>query len=374
MTTRTKLPDTFDPDDLELLRALPRRLLRAGYCDAYTLYGPLNLRVNCWAEDVELLPAELATLFRLFLLGEAVGDPDAASALGSDMVAALERLGVLLRGDRGVRSGNLVLIPAHGYLLLAERPGVDPVAYFGDDSAALAAHLMPGRGDRCLDLCTGPGIQAMVVGGRARHVIGVELNPIAAAHAELNMVMNRLDDVVEVRIGDLYAAVDGMRFDFISANPPLLPFVPDLPYPFVGHGGGDGLDVVRRILAGLDRALAPGGVCQLLGTCLGTWDAPLCIDELRRLADGGPWNIHMTLPTALALVPGATMFDGLAHTCAMAAGLDLDGVRSALERHLGAQGASHLYLYFLVVSRADSAGRFSMTRHFERRVGFWFIS
>lgn len=372
--TAVERPPLFDSRDLARLSALPRRLTALGYGDAFTIFGQLNLRTDLWAEDSDLLPDDLRDAFALFLLGREVPLERAAQALGGDMVESLLRLTVLRPAGAAVRTGDLVLVPAFGYLLLAERPGVRPVSYFGDDSAALAAHLMPSTGDRCLDLCSGPGIQAMVVSGRADSVVAIEIDPTAAAHAELNMVMNGLQDRVQVRIGDLYQPVAGERFDFISANPPLLPFVPELPYPFVGHGGADGLDVVRRILHGLADALEPGGICQLLGTCLGTWEAPLCLAELDAFARDGGWRLRMTLPTALALVPGAVMFEGLAATCAMASGLATDGVRDALQAHLQEMEASHLYLYFLTVSRDHEHPGLAATRHYERRVGFWFVN
>lgn len=357
---------------VEVLKQLPRVLSREGYTDAYTLYGPLNARLERWSADLHLLPKRLQTLFMLFLLGMEVSVDRVSEVLTESEVDALGRLSILIRTNRGVHTGNLVLVPAYGYFVFAQRPTVDPRVYFGDDSAALAAHLMPSEGDECLDLCAGTGIQSMLCSGRGRTVIAVEVNPFAASHAELNMVMNGLEGRVEVRIGDLYNAVPGMQFDYVCANPPLLPFPDSLPYPFVGHGGSDGLVVTRKILDGLSTALKPTGLCQIIGTCLADESGPFCENELQALAVDRSWKICMTVPTSLPLNPCSRMFQGLAWSCATANSLPLKEVSNQFEEHLKTLGATHLNPFFLAVSPSDKPGLF-LTRHYRQRKGFWFI-
>jgi len=82
----------------------------------------------------------------------------------------------------------------------------------------------------------------------------------------------------------------------------------------------------------------------------------------------------MTIPSALPLVRGAHMFDGLAWTCAAAARLDVEPVKDALEAHLRTLGATHLYLFFLAISRDDRKTGLELTRHYEDHAGFWYIS
>jgi hypothetical protein len=312
-------------------------------------------------------------LFSLFLLARPVKRADVALVLSDEEVRALQNVGILIEEDDALHTGNMVLLPVAGLFLFAQRPGVNPVAYFGEDSAALAMHLAPSRDDVCLDLCSGPGIQALICGSRADRVVAVEINRLAAAHAELNAVMNNLEHKIEVRVGDLFEAVPQTEFDFICANPPLLPFPPQLQYPFVGHGGADGLVVTRRILAGLRTALKPGGLCQIIGTCTGDWNGPTCELELQRLAEKEGLRILMTVPSAVALVRGSKMFTGLAWTCANATGMELEEVQDKLEEHLSGMEATHLYLFFLTIARADHQPRFEITRHYEDHAGFWYI-
>lgn len=358
---------------LETLKRIPRILAAEGYSDAFTSYGILNARADVWAQDLHLLPDNVRTLFELFLLGRAVPAERLAGIFTSSELEALEHFSILVGGPSSFHTGGLALIPAHGYLLLTQRPNVNPMIYFGADSAALAAHLMPPAGAECLDLCAGPGIQAMICSGPAKHVVAVEINPLAASYAELNVVMNDLEGRVEVRNGDLFKAVPGIEFDFICANPPLLPFPPELPYPFVGHGGADGIEVTRKILHGLPGALRPGGLCQIIGTCVGNEEGPLCEEELREFAFRENFQVRMTVPTALPLGPDSHMFSGLVWSCATAAGLDAEEVAARFRSHLNQLGATRLNLFFLTVCKSERDPAFSITRQYRERDGFWFI-
>jgi release factor glutamine methyltransferase len=132
---------------------------------------------------------------------------------------------------------------------------------------AAAARAAPQtRGGRVLDLCTGSGavaISAALAG--ARSVTAVDVSRRAAWTVRLNARLNGVR--VDVRRGDLLAAVAGERFDVICANPPYLPATPTLP------GGGDprhteagpaGRAVLDRIIAGAPAHLRPGGVLLVI--------------------------------------------------------------------------------------------------------------
>ena len=371
--TNSATPGLDGDQVVAVLKRLPGILAREGYVDAYTLYGPLNARLELWARDLHLLPDKLRTFFKLFLLGQTVRRDDLLESFTPFELDALEQLSILIRAEHGFHSGNLVIVPAFGYFLVAQRPTINPYIYFGEDSAALAQHLSPPHNGDCLDLCAGPGIQSLVCSGRARKVVAVEINPLAASYAELNVVMNNLEHVIEVRNGDLYQAVMHDDFDFICANPPLLPFVPDLPYPFVGHGGPDGLSITRKILQGLTTKLRPGGVCQIIGSCLGNEVGPLCEKELHDFALENNLRVNMTVPSALPLTPGSSMFKSLAWSCAGAAGLDFEMVLNRFEIHLKQLEATRLNSFFLFISKTDARPGFSITRHYREQQGFWFL-
>jgi release factor glutamine methyltransferase len=114
-----------------------------------------------------------------------------------------------------------------------------------------------------LDLCTGSGaiaISAALAG--ARSVTAVDVSRRAVASAWLGARANGVR--VRARLGDLYAAVAGERFDVIVSNPPYLPAADDV---LPGRGperhteaGRTGRMLLDRIIDGAADHLAPGGV------------------------------------------------------------------------------------------------------------------
>ncbi len=360
-----------DAEDLRVLRRLPAIALREGYIDSYCVFGQHHLRFDAVRGQLDALPPSLRALMRLFFLAEAVEPAELLAAFTVAELSALCRLGILFPKGERLHTGGIMLLPTSGLVMLVPVPVANPLIYFGDDSAALAERLSPPAGARCLDLCAGPGIQALRASRAGGKVVAVEINPLPAAFAELNIALNGLSDRMEVRRGDLYAALrPGEQFDFVSANPPLLPFVPELPYPFVGHGGGDGLAVTRRILRGLPSVLAPDGIAQIIGTCLGNDDGPQPRAELGEFAAANGLRVIMTVPARLPLALGTPMFDGLVMTCAHAAEISADLVRQKFAAHLEQLQANYLYTYYLTISRG-SAGLL-LTEHFRRPGGFWY--
>ncbi len=58
--------------------------------------------------------------------------------------------------------------------------------------------------------------------GYARRVVAVDINPAAVRCAQINALLNQLEQRIEVRRGDLFAPVAGERFDLVLFNPPFL--------------------------------------------------------------------------------------------------------------------------------------------------------
>lgn len=85
--------------------------------------------------------------------------------------------------------------------------------------------------------------------------------------------VRRLGLAERVRLieSDVYSALDGQRYDLIVSNPPYVPnasmdALPDeyLHEPDLAlRAGDDGLDIVRRLLAGAPEHLTPGGFMLL---------------------------------------------------------------------------------------------------------------
>lgn len=156
------------------------------------------------------------------------------------------------------------------------------------DSWALARavreHGRP-HGARVLDLCTGSGLVAITAALRgAREVVAVDVCRRAVAAAAMNARLNGVR--VAARRGDLFAPVDGRRFDLVVSNPPYVPCEdPELPTrgpQRAWDGGLDGRLLLDRICAGVADHLAPGGTVLLAHSSLNGVEA-----TVERLADAG---------------------------------------------------------------------------------------
>jgi HemK-related putative methylase len=113
---------------------------------------------------------------------------------------------------------------------------------------------------RALDMGTGTGVGAVFLARRGWQVVAVDLNPEAVRCARINILLNHLEDRVEVRQGDLFAPLEGERFDLILFNPPFFRGEPKGLFDLAWRSH----DVMERFAAGLPDALAEGGRALLL--------------------------------------------------------------------------------------------------------------
>lgn len=157
-----------------------------------------------------------------------------------------------------------------------DRRALIPRSFIGDLLAQSALPVAdPRRVRRVLDLCTGSGCLAILAAlafPRAR-IDAVDLSPGALALARRNVADHRLADRIALHRGDLFQPIDGERYDLIISNPPYVDAggMAKLP-PEYRHepslalsAGGDGLDLVRRILDQAKRHLTGNGglVCEI---------------------------------------------------------------------------------------------------------------
>jgi ribosomal protein L3 glutamine methyltransferase len=129
-----------------------------------------------------------------------------------------------------------------------------------------------------LDLCTGSGCIgiACAVAFDDAAVTLADLSPEALVVARKNVARHGLAPRVECRQGDLWNAVPERRYDLIVSNPPYVPTAEwnDLAPEYRAEprmaleAGGDGMDVVARILAGAADHLSADGwlFCEVGGS------------------------------------------------------------------------------------------------------------
>lgn len=155
--------------------------------------------------------------------------------------------------------------------VLIPRPDTETVV----ENVAQLARATPGfEAPRVLDLCTGSGAIALAVASRLKSatVVATDVSEKALAVATKNAESLKLAERVVFLEGDLYEALAGtpeaLPFDLILGNPPYIPSgdvdglersVKDFEPRLALDGGPDGMDFHRRILAGLETRLRPGG-------------------------------------------------------------------------------------------------------------------
>jgi release factor glutamine methyltransferase len=127
---------------------------------------------------------------------------------------------------------------------------------------------------RHLDLCTGSGCVAIAIARQrpTARVVASDVDAGALVVARENAARLGAYNVAFVR-GDLLTPIArDVSFDLITANPPYIPSaeiaglmtdVRDFEPRLALDGGGDGLDLIRRIIADAPRHLETGGVLAL---------------------------------------------------------------------------------------------------------------
>ncbi len=165
-----------------------------------------------------------------------------------------------------------------GHRFVVDERVIVPRSYIGELIAiGRLDELLSQAPTQVLDLCTGSGCLAILAALRfpGAQVDAVELSRGAIEVAHNNIRDHGVGDRVSVLYGDLLAPVAGRRYDLIIANPPYVAaaevaaFTPEYAAePVMAHiGGSDGLDLVRRILAGAANHLEPAGVLVMeIGT------------------------------------------------------------------------------------------------------------
>lgn len=207
--------------------------------------------------DAEALTARLAA--GGFVAAEEEADELLAAASDEADLAALL--------DRRLTGEPLAWITGWAPFLgrrVAVAPGVYVPRWQTELLAERALERLP-EGGVAVDVCTGSGALAVVLGSRAARVYATDVAPDAVACARANGV--------DAYVGDLFAPLpDGVVADVVTGVVPYVPtgelgllqrdtftFETSLSY----DGGPDGCAILRRALSGAARVLGPGGALLL---------------------------------------------------------------------------------------------------------------
>lgn len=127
--------------------------------------------------------------------------------------------------------------------------------------------------ENILELCTGSGCLAIMMADAFPNSVvdAVDISPDALAVAEQNIRNYQLEGRVNPIQSDLYQNVPFKKYDMIITNPPYVnsDSMSKLPQEYLREpqialdGGSDGMDLVRKIIAGAAERLTPNGILMV---------------------------------------------------------------------------------------------------------------
>lgn len=128
----------------------------------------------------------------------------------------------------------------------------------------------PDAVESILELCTGSGCLPIMLADAfpVATVDAVDISPDALDVAQRNVADYGLQDRIHLHHSDLYTTLPAKRYDLIVSNPPYVnaESMSRLPQEYLREpqialaGGKDGMDLVRRIVAGAAARLTRNGV------------------------------------------------------------------------------------------------------------------
>lgn len=131
----------------------------------------------------------------------------------------------------------------------------------------------PDKVNNILELCTGSGCLPIMLADAFpnAHVDAVDISTDALEVAKRNVAEYELDHRINLIESDLYANVPEYKFDLIITNPPYVNSgsMGKLPPEYLREpqialaGGTDGMDLVRKIVAGAGQRLTPNGLLMV---------------------------------------------------------------------------------------------------------------
>ena len=348
-------------------------LNKIGYADLCCSFNPLFVEADIWFHIVNHLNNKTLKKFcSLLLLNYPVHNLCFNNAEKQLFIPFIKE-GVITYNPPFYQTKKLSLYISMGHWFFFETPDLNPAIYYGDDSFALLNRLNAIKKRHTLDLCSGPGIQAITSSFFSEHVTSVEINPISSGVAKVNKKLNNIQNW-EILTGDLYIPLpESESYDYIIANPPLLPFPEKDFYPFVGHGGNDGWAITWKILQGLPNYLSDGGMAKITGTTFSNKRKPVVIDRLMKWCITNKMDCIFTIISKAPLNIESGIIKSLIFSASANGGNDNKNTLASFNKLVKEQKATHLISHILTLSHGKGKLQLIDLSYGNRINNFWFV-
>ena len=150
---------------------------------------------------------------------------------------------------------------AHDPVPVRGRPPPDFVPGTSAAARSAACLTVRPRVESALDLCTGCGLQALLLARHSERVVATDVSARALDYARENAKRNGAANV-EVRDGAWFEPVAGEHFDLIVANPPYV-ISPETSFTY-RDGGLEADEVSRLVVTGAADHLRDGGFASVM--------------------------------------------------------------------------------------------------------------
>jgi HemK-related putative methylase len=209
----------------------------------------------------------LYSLYKLFLKGEELEREFILKIFDKKKIEILINEAILFKTENGY-SSNYRIVPIAEHFIICSPPfefDTPQYVYLGEDSIVFRDLLrkeLKETVNHALEIGCGTGLLSLLMSQVAKDVTAVDINQRALELTKLNAVINGFNNI-NTYISDIYSNIDG-KFDLIISNPPYV-FLPDeCSGRTFAFGGNLGIDILEKILLGLDKHLKDNGICYLI--------------------------------------------------------------------------------------------------------------
>ncbi len=149
----------------------------------------------------------------------------------------------------------------------------DSHVYRPAEDTLLIASVAEGVDEGCsaLDIGTGSGVLAILLGRRGVYAVGTDISWEALAWASRNVIRNGVDGYVDLVLADGYEAFR-CGFGLVLINPPYLPGDPSTTVDSLFLGGEGGVETLLKIL---DRLRGCGSEIYVVVSSLTSYEGIL---------------------------------------------------------------------------------------------------